>query len=324
MHATKVASARSSPWSGSDPVGVGQHPSALEHRRRRPDGGRIPLEPRLGRDRRRRSRRTPRRRDRRRRVERQRVGVAPPCQRSQRAARVAVQVGVDDGADRERVVEALLVGGERQQHRPAGPTRYRAASRRRTSMRSSRCVAAPGHEPLVGVGHHRRARRRAGPANRTRSRPRRRAGRAGSPSRRPAWAIRWSNPSSASTSACQSGPAADEAGEPADPVGECPGASVDQAGSELIPGRVAGERRVGEPGAQPVLEPPVELDAGPPSCGRPVRPSAVELVTIGRPGGRARRQRRRPATGSAQSDGRRTRWRCARAPNARAVATLDP
>ncbi len=53
---------------------------------------------------------------------------------------------------------------------------------------------------------------------------------------------------------------ADEPGEPADAVGEGAGAGVDEAGGQIVPRRVAGERRIGETRADAVLEPPVELD----------------------------------------------------------------
>ena len=53
---------------------------------------------------------------------------------------------------------------------------------------------------------------------------------------------------------------ADEAGEAADAVGKGAGTGVDEAGGEIVPRRVAGERRIGETRSNAVLEPPVELD----------------------------------------------------------------
>ena len=56
------------------------------------------------------------------------------------------------------------------------------------------------------------------------------------------------------------GTGADEPGEPADAVGQRAGAGVDEAGGEVVPRGVAGQRRIGEAGAHAVVEPAVELD----------------------------------------------------------------
>ena len=129
-----------------------------------------------------------------------------PAQRTERPAGVSVQIGVHDRADREGVVEALLVRGERQQHRP--PTGAGAAQPHPAHLDPVFAhVAAAGDEPLVGVGH---AGEHVGLADlppRRGRRPHRRAAPAVRAPMRPACAIRWSRPDSASTSACQSGPA---------------------------------------------------------------------------------------------------------------------
>ena len=52
---------------------------------------------------------------------------------------------------------------------------------------------------------------------------------------------------------------ADEAGEPADPVGEAAGAGVDEPRREGIPRRVLRECRVGEAGPHPIDQPAVEF-----------------------------------------------------------------
>ena len=56
------------------------------------------------------------------------------------------------------------------------------------------------------------------------------------------------------------GPGADDAGEAAHAVGQGAGAGVDETGGELVPRGVAGEGRVGEAGADAVVEPALELD----------------------------------------------------------------
>ena len=52
---------------------------------------------------------------------------------------------------------------------------------------------------------------------------------------------------------------ADEAGKPADPVGEAAGAGVDESRRERIPRRVLRECRVGEAGPHPIDQPAVEF-----------------------------------------------------------------
>ena len=56
------------------------------------------------------------------------------------------------------------------------------------------------------------------------------------------------------------GAGADHTGQAANAVGQGTGAGVDEPGGELVPRGVAGQRRVGESGAQAVVEPAVELD----------------------------------------------------------------
>ena len=56
------------------------------------------------------------------------------------------------------------------------------------------------------------------------------------------------------------GPCPDDAGEAADAVGERAGAGIDEASGDVVPCRIAGERRIGEPGAQAVVEPAIEVD----------------------------------------------------------------
>ena len=70
----------------------------------------------------------------------------------------------------------------------------------------------------------------------------------------------------------------DDAGQAADPVGQGAGAGVDEAGREVVPRRVAGQRRVGETGAQPVVEPAVELD----EAGQQPGDALVALAARGR------------------------------------------
>ena len=53
---------------------------------------------------------------------------------------------------------------------------------------------------------------------------------------------------------------ADPAGEPADAVGEGAGAGVGEPAGQLVPRGEAGDARVGEAGAETILEPAVELD----------------------------------------------------------------
>ena len=77
------------------------------------------------------------------------------------------------------------------------------------------------------------------------------------------------------------GAGADETGQPAHTVGERPGAGVDEAGRQLVPGGVAGERRVGETGADPILQPPVELDQTLDHARHALVARAIELVAVG-------------------------------------------
>ena len=53
---------------------------------------------------------------------------------------------------------------------------------------------------------------------------------------------------------------ADPPGEPADAVGEGAGAGVGEPAGQLVPRGEAADARVGEAGAETILEPPVELD----------------------------------------------------------------
>ena len=55
------------------------------------------------------------------------------------------------------------------------------------------------------------------------------------------------------------GVGADQPGEAAHPVGQAADLGIDQPRGQAVPRLVAGQRRVGEPGAQPVVEPAVEL-----------------------------------------------------------------
>ena len=60
-----------------------------------------------------------------------------------------------------------------------------------------------------------------------------------------------------------------EAGEATDAVGEAAGLRVDQPSGEVVPGCVTGERRVGQAGADPVVEPAIEFCQ--PACIRSTR-----------------------------------------------------
>ena len=80
------------------------------------------------------------------------------------------------------------------------------------------------------------------------------------------------------------GPGTDDAGQPAHPVGEGAGPGVDEAGREVVPRGVAGQRRVGETRAQPVVEPPVEVDEPVAQPGHPL--VAAEVPVDQRFGGR--------------------------------------
>ena len=87
--------------------------------------------------------------------------VASPDQRPRGGAGVAVQVGVQHRAGRQRGVQALAVGGEREDHRPLPPldaVQPVAADLDAVLPR----VAAAGHDPAVG---HRRPRQHVGLAD---------------------------------------------------------------------------------------------------------------------------------------------------------------
>ena len=117
-----------------------------------------------------------------------------------------MQVGVDDRADRQRGVEGLAVGGERQDHRPrAGANAAEPHPAHLDEVLAG--VAAPGDEPAVGVPGPMPRHRPCGPASHTPRRRRRRASLGSCGTRWPAWARRCRTPISASTCSCHSGSA---------------------------------------------------------------------------------------------------------------------
>ena len=155
-----------------------------------------------------------------------------------------MHVGVDDRADRQRGVERLAVGGERQDHRPR-PERRPRSHTRRTSTRSSRVSLRPAtsQRSVSGAEASTSALRTCHPhATATPS-----ASSLGScRTRWPAWASRCRTPISASTVLVPVGFGADPPGEPADAVGEGAGAGVGEPAGQLVPRGEAGDARVGE------------------------------------------------------------------------------
>ena len=172
--------------------------------------------------------------------------------------RVAVQVGVDDRADGQRRVEGLAVGGERQHHRPASGAH--AAQPHPPHLDEVLAdVAAAGDEPVVGL---RRRRLDVGLAHL----PAARDGDAvGERARQLRNALAGLGEEVQDAHLGEHllvpvGLGADPPGEPADAVGEGAGTGVGETAGQLVPRGEAGDARVGEPGAQAILEPAVELD----------------------------------------------------------------
>ena len=95
------------------------------------------------------------------------------------------------------------------------------------------------------------------------------------------------------------GAGADHTGETAHAVGEGAGAGVDEACGELVPRRVAGERRVGETGADAIVEPALELDETADETLDALVPLALEIDGAARPA----RRRRLPACSASDGDG---------------------
>ena len=195
------------------------------------------------------------------------------------------------------VVERLPVGGERQHHRPAARTSARAATcgAPRCGPRGCRCAR---RRPTCRCRARRPARRPGAPATRTPSRPRRRGGPGRSGRRWPACGEQVQDAELGEHVLVPVGPGADDAGEPADTVGERAGLGVDEPGGDVVPRGVAGERRIGQPGAHPVVEPAVELDEAGRAGGRRARRAAGPLgVRRDRAAGaRARRSVRRSSS----------------------------
>ena len=210
--------------------------------------------------------------------------------------------------DDERVVERLAVGGEGEDHRPpaaVAPAQPRAAHLDAILAR----VAAPGDDPRVGRRAPRPARRPGAPASRRRWRPRRRAMPGARRTRRPAWARRCRMPSSASTISCQSGRAPTTPARRRTRLASAPARASTRRAASVVPRGVAGQSGIGEAGAQPVVEPAVELDEPCPQAGdalvaslrsrsgAAVRPARRPRRPRCRRSGRGRRRRSGPWCG---------------------------
>ena len=197
------------------------------------------------------------------------VSPRRPTSARRPAPGVAEHVGGHDGADAQAVVERLAVRGERQDHRPAvrSPGRAARPGAPRCGPRACRCDPSPASDRCPARRPSTSAWRTCQPsATATES-----ASAGGSSGRcRPARASRWSTPSSASTCSCQSRPGADGAAEAADAVGQPADLGVDEPGGDVVPRGVAGQRRIGQAGAHPVVQPPVELDEAGAHPGDPV------------------------------------------------------
>ena len=162
---------------------------------------------------------------------------------------------------RKTVVEALAVRGEREDHRPRRSPRRSTVPRsqmRRTSMRSSRVSLRPitTQWSVCGTPPSTSAWRTCQPiVVATES-----ASSGGSvPRWRPDVASRCSRPSSDEHLGVPVGMGPDETGQSAHPVGEPTDLGVDEPGGQPVPRLVAGQRWVGQPGAQAIVEPAVEL-----------------------------------------------------------------
>ena len=95
---------------------------------------------------------------------------------------------------------------------------------------------------------------------------------------------------------------ADPAGEPAHTVGECGGTGVGESPGDLVPGREAGDARIGESAPEPVFEPAIELDQSPDELLDAL--VACPFCGVGRPARRAPatvRRRRQRSVGSASA-----------------------
>ncbi len=119
-------------------------------------------------------------------------------------------------------------------------------------------VAAPGDDPVVGVGH---AAEHVGAADlpptvvATASA----SGPGSERRRRPGLGEQMQQAEFCEHVVVPGGRRSDEPGEAPDAVGEAAGLGIDEARGEVVPGAVPGERRVGEPGPHPVVEPPIEF-----------------------------------------------------------------
>ena len=218
-------------------------------------------------------------------------------------------------ADDERVVERLAVGGERQHHRPPPRAHARAATcgAPRCGPRGCRCAR---RRPTCRCRGRRPARRPGAPASRTPWRRRRRAAPGSSGTRWPACGEQVQHAELGEHDLVPVGPGADDAGEAADAVGEGAGPGVDEPGGEVVPRGVAGERRVGEAGAQAVVEPAVELD-------EPAAQAGDALVALARRGRRPSGGRRRLGARPASARRRRRRGGAGGAPRAGACPSTQ-
>ena len=169
-----------------------------------------------------------------------------------------MQVGVDDRADRQRGVEGLAVGGERQDHRPrSGANAAEPHTAHLDEVLAD--VAAPSDEPAVGfrgrcldIGLADLPATRHGDAVGERARQLRNA--------LPGLGEEVQDAHLGEHVFVPLRLGADTPGEPANTVGEGSGAGVGEPAGHLVPRCEAGDARIGEAGAETILEPAVELD----------------------------------------------------------------
>ncbi len=173
-------------------------------------------------------------------------------------ARIAVQIGIDDGSDRQRVVERLAVGGERQHHRPGrGAHASQPDPAHLDEILAG--VAAAGDQPAVRLGGD------CLDVGLAHLPPARHGDTVGEIARQPRHALTGLGEEVEDADLGEhvivpGGFGADAAGEPTHPVGECGSAGVGESPSDLVPRREAGDARIGEAAAETVFEPAIELD----------------------------------------------------------------
>ncbi len=158
----------------------------------------------------------------------------------------------------ERVVEGLTVGGERQHHRPCRGAN--AAQPHPTHLDEIFTgVAAASYQPAVGL------RGDCLDIGLAHLPPARHGDTVSEVARQPRHALTGlgeevEDPDLGKNVIVPGRLGADPAGEPAHTVGECCGTGVGESPGDLVPGREAGDARIGESAPETVFEPAIELD----------------------------------------------------------------